>query len=338
MMSAVGDAVHVFPLVNAIKRTSPDTRITWILQPAPAELVRGHPAVDEIIVFERPLGFGAYFDLRRKLAGKRFGMVINLQVYLKAGIVTTLVDADIKLGFDRTRARDINWIFTNVKIPRKPMQHVQDQYFEFLDWLGIDPHPIEWKVGPWGDEIVWQREFVAMVGRQYVSIVVATSKAEKDWIPERWARVVDLLYENYGLSSVLVGGRSNREIRAAEIITKQSVHKPVVALGSGIRRLVSILDGSELIISPDTGPLHIAVGLDKPVISLIGYTNPLRTGPYRKFQDLIVDAYGDPGELYPITMEVHPHRMHLIRVEDVMGRVARWDRAYRQRRVSAAQR
>src|SRR5689334_6505485 len=104
MMSAVGDAVHVLPVINAIKRKDPGAHITWILQPGPATLVRGHPAVDEILLFERGRGWRAFADIRRALATRRFDLVINLQVYLKAGIVTAFSKAPVKLGFDRARA------------------------------------------------------------------------------------------------------------------------------------------------------------------------------------------------------------------------------------------
>jgi ADP-heptose:LPS heptosyltransferase len=83
-----------------------------------------------------------------------------------------------------------------------------------------------------------------------------------------------------------------------------------------------------LVLSPDTGPLHMAVALDRPVLSLLGYTNPKRTGPYRKFHDLIIDAYGDAGETYPISMENRQDRMGRIAVRDVLDRVERWRIAY----------
>src|SRR5215831_18816187 len=84
MMSAVGDAVHVLPVINAIKRHSPATHITWVLQPGPATLVRGHRSVDDIIIFDRSKGFAAFTEIRRELATRQFDVVINLQVYFKA--------------------------------------------------------------------------------------------------------------------------------------------------------------------------------------------------------------------------------------------------------------
>ena len=334
MMSAVGDAVHVLPVVNALKRANPSCRISWILQPGPAALVANHPAVDEIIIFDRSLGFGGFLDLRRKLARRRWDLLLNLQVYLKAGIVTLLVEAERKLGFDRSRARDLNWIFTNLKIPRRPVQHVQDQYFEFLEALGVSPEPVQWNLGPTEEERVWQGDFVRRVDGEYAALVVATSKAEKDWFPDRWAQTIDHLWNEYGVKSVLVGGTTKREIEAREAIMALSRHKPFDALGSGLRNLVSIADGSTLVISPDTGPLHIAVALDKPVISLLGYTNPKRTGPYNKFRDLMIDAYGEPGEDYPPSMENRPGRMQRISVEDVTRKIAIWNAKYRQKAIA----
>jgi heptosyltransferase I len=331
MMSAVGDAVHVLPVVTALKRFDPHTHITWVLQPGPATLVRGHPDVDDIVIFDRAKGLAAFADVRRELASRRFDVVINLQVYFKAGLITRFTNAPVKLGFDRARARDFNWAFTTHKIPPHAVgQHVQDQYFEFLTALGVPYEPVTWNLGPWPDERAWQQEFFAPIERPVASIVVATSKAQKDWIPERWAEVCDALEERYGLQPVLVGGRSPREVHAEEVIFSRAKHRPVSALGSGLRKLVSILDGSALVLSPDTGPLHMAVALDRPVVSLIGYSNPKRVGPYRKFRDLMIDAYGEPGEDYPISMENRHDRLPRITVDDVLAKVALWNEKYRR--------
>ncbi len=328
MMSAVGDAVHTLPVINAIKRHNPQSHITWILQPGPATLVRGHPNVDDIILFDRSKGLRGFLDIRAELAKRQFDLVINLQVYFKAGIITTFTQSPIKLGFDKARARDGNWLFTNEKIPARPIQHVQDQYFEFLEYLKIPHEPIEWNLGPWENEVPWQTEWRSKFDRPIASIVVATSKPQKDWAPERWAEVCDALYHDFGLQPVLVGGQSEREVLAERIIRERAKVPPVSALGSGLRKLVSILDASALVLAPDTGPLHMSIALDKPTISLMGYTNPKRTGPYCKFHDLLVDAYADGDDDYKPTMENKLDRMPNITVTDVLDRVQVWKERY----------
>jgi heptosyltransferase I len=329
MMSAVGDAVHVLPVINAIKRQHASSRITWVLQPAPASLVRGHPAVDDIVTFDRTRGWRAFADVRGELSRRRFDLLLDLQVYFKAGIITALSGAPVRLGFDRARARDLNWLFTNRRIPARPVQHVQDQYFEFLSELGIPADPVTWNLGPWPGELDWQREWVSHVERPFAVIVVGSSKRAKDWIPERWAAVCDLLETNYGIQPVLVGGPSEREADAAARISATARRPPISALGSGLRRLVSILDASSLVLALDTGPVHMAVALDRPVISLIGYSDPRRTGPYRQFHDLIIDAYHDAGENAPVSMETRLDRMQKIQVADVASRLELWNERYR---------
>jgi heptosyltransferase I len=329
LMSAVGDVVHALPIVTALKRHAPTSHLTWILQPGPATLVRGHPAVDDIVLFDRKGGAGAFRDIRRDLAARPFDLVIALQVYFKAGVITNFTQAPVKLGFDRARARDANWLFTTHRIAPHAPQHVADQYVEFLDWLGIPALPREWGLGPWEHERAWQREFFSRIARPTAAIVVGTSKAAKDWMPERWAAVCDALYEDFGLQPVLVGGRSPREEHAERVILESASVPVVSALGSGLRNLVGILDGSALALSPDTGPLHMSVALDRPVVSLIGYTNPKRVGPHGRFADLMIDAYGDPGEDYPLSAEYRTQRMERISVRDVLSKVAHWDATYR---------
>lgn len=335
MMSAVGDAVHVMPLIHALKRHAPAVHITWVLQPGPATLVRGHPLVDEIVLFDRSKGWQAFVDVRRALASRRFDLTIALQVYFKAGVITGFTNAPVKLGFDRARARDANWLFTTHRIAPHQGQHVQDQYFEFLDALRVPHAAPEWTLGPWDDaERDWQRTFVSGFDRPIAPLVVATSKAAKDWMPERWAEVCHVLWNDFGLQPVLVGGRSPRELAAEAVIMREApmAHS---ALGSGLRKLAGILDGAAVALSPDTGPLHLAVALRTPVISLLGYTNPKRVGPYDWSRDLMIDAYGDPGEDYPLDMRYREHRMERITVPDVRAMLERWRERYATDRLAS---
>jgi heptosyltransferase I len=333
MMSAIGDAVHVLPVLTALKRHDPTSRITWILQPGPASLVKGHPDLDEILIFEHKRGWRGMRDLRGALAKREFDLVIDLQVYIKAGLVTSFTRAPVKLGFDRARARDMNWLFTNSRIPPHASQHVQDQYLEFLDFLGVPARPLEWKLGPWARELEVRSRVVGALPRPFAMLVIGATHPEKEWIPERWAEVANALRSDFGLEPVLAGGRSARELETARLIeaTGARTHS---TLGVPLRDLVTSLDASELVISLDTAPLHMSVALERPVISLMGYNNPKRVGPYGRYHDLIVDAYGDPGEDYPITYAHRLGRMPRISVRDVLDRVQRWSSVYRDRAAS----
>jgi heptosyltransferase I len=326
MMSAIGDSVHVLPVVTALKRYHPRARITWILQPAPASLVRGHPDVDEIIEFHKARGWRAFLEVRRQLQ-REFDLVLALQVYFKAGVVTAMTNAPVKLGFDRARARDLNWLVTTHRIPAHAPQHVLDQYFEFLDALGVPHDPVEWRLGPWDHERGRQSAFVATLDRPAAAIAFSVTDREREWVPERWGAVCDALYHDFGLQPILVGGNTPRERQLAEHIRAAARVDLVSTLGAPLRDLVGILDASALVVAVNSAPLHMAVAVNRPVVSLLGHWNPKRTGPYR-FRDLMVDGYGRPGEEYAASYEKRPGTMSRISVDQVLAAIGRWASAY----------
>jgi heptosyltransferase I len=328
MLSTAGGAVWTLPVLNAIKRAHPRATISWIAQPGTAALIEEHPAVDEIIPFNRDRGVIGYLELRKRLAIQPFDTVLVLQSYLKTGVVAGMTRAAVKIGVDRARARDFGWVFTNRELPTQPIRHMQDQFLEFLQPLGISPEPLEYRLRPSESERAWQQELFKPFERPAVPLVIGTTKPEKDWPPERWAALADALWYDFGLEPVLVGGRSERELAAERVVNSIAKRTPRSALGSGLRRLLAILDASALAISPDTGPIHMAVAIERPVIGLYGYTNPKRTGPYRRYQDLLVDAFGDPGESYDASAPNRAGRMSRIAVRDVLERVERWRASY----------
>jgi heptosyltransferase I len=325
MLSALGDAVHVLPVVNALKRKWPGARITWIIQPVPYQLVQGHAAVDEFILFQRRRGvrgIRAFGDIRRALKGRHFDLLLNLQVYMKAGLITAFANADVKLGFDRRRARDLNWLFTTHRIAPHPPQHVQEQYFEFLDHLGVEARPAEWRIEFTEEEAAAQAVFLAQFDRPLCSVVVGTSKPAKNWSAEGYAQTLESLESDFGYQCLIVGGPSAAEREMADAIVARTRAKPVIALADGVRRLAWTLAASRLVISPDTGPLHLARALDVPVVGLYGYTNPRRYGPYARYGDLLVDGYAlYPGEPYAPSMEYRSDGMSRVHVADVLDRV-----------------
>jgi heptosyltransferase I len=325
MLSAIGDAVHVLPVVNALKRHRPGLEITWIIQPVPHLLVAGHPAVDRFIPFERRSGVELAAELWstvRRLRRERFDLVLGLQVYLKAGILLAATRSPVKLGFDRTRARDMQWLFSTHRIPARKPQHVQDQYFEFLDYLEVPHDPVEWKLGLSDAEREAQQTFIQSLDRPACAIVVGTSKPEKNWSVERYAELLEVIEGDLGLRPVLVGGPSHYEQERAARIMQQTRAHPRNELCGDLRRLVYLRAGSALVVSPDTGPLHIARALDVPVVGLYGYTNPKRTGPYRKFTDLVVDGYSRyAGEDYPLNAEYRRHGMSRVTVDAVVTKL-----------------
>lgn len=319
LLSAIGDVVHGMPVATSLRRAWPDARIHWVIQPVGHALVEPHPAVDEFFLFDRGSGLKGFADFRRRMAGRGFDLALALQVYMKAGLLTGMLPAARKLGFDRTRARDLNWLFTTEHIPAHEPQHVQEQYFEFLTHLGV-PVVREWEFGFTEKELAARDRFFEPLDRPTLAVVLRTTRPGKNWPLDRYARVLEIAEFDLGLQPVLIGSRAPAEASAAEELMRLTRARPVNALENDLRRLAWILDGADFALSPDTGPLHVSVALGTPTVSLFGYTDPKRVGPYRRFQDLVIDRYTREGEDTP-SMEFRPGNMERITVDDVAARL-----------------
>ena len=301
LLSAIGDVVHALPLVTSLKAAAPGLSIEWVTQPVPGEIAGRHPGVDRLWTLDRARGWRGFRELRRDLGGRRFDLVLDLQVYAKASLVTRMLDSPRKIGFDRARARELNWLVTNERIAAGPPRHTLEQYLEFADHLGI-PRRYEWPLPIGTRERADQSAFFARRGAPVAALVVGTSRGAKEWPAERWARLAESLQSEMGYEVCIVGSDSPSErARAAEIVDLSRV--PILdERRNDLRRLLWLLDGAALAISPDTGPYHLAVALGVPAVGLYGLTDPARVGPGRRFPELVVDAFHDPGESW------HPPR------------------------------
>lgn len=325
LLTGLGDVVHGLPIVNAIKRAYPHAHVTWVVEPMPSGILRPHPAVDEVIVFHKKAGLSGVRRLRRDLSGRRFDITLNFNIYFKSIFPTLFSRAPRRIGFDRARGRDGVWLSANEHLRPGPRRHTQDMFLEFLDVLGIEAQPMQWLIPLTESEKLEQDAFFSTLrDRPVIGIVSASANEKKDWPPERYPALVDALISDFNAHVVLLGGPGEREQRIARRIMEAAQHQPVWALGDSVRRLTWLIDGCQLIIAPDTGPVHIARALEVPVIGLYGHTNPWRVGPYRKYQELWIDRYNEVRDEPDASRADPKHgRMELITVADVLEKVQR---------------
>jgi len=318
-LGAIGDVIHAIPVVWSLRRAWPDCEITWAIQPGPQGLVGPLDPVDEFVLFDRRRGARGALEFRRAVAGRSYDLVVDLHPCFKGALATRLLDAPVRLGYDRRRARDLSWLATNRRIPARPPAHVQDEYFEFLECLGVPVHT-EWDLCFSEEERVEQRRWLAGRERPVLAVVTRSSRREKDWTLERHARVLDAAAADFGYETVLVGGGSAGAAADARRLRELCSVPPRVELRDDLRRLAWLLDASAAVIAPDTGPLHLAVALGTPTIGLYGATDPARVGPYRRFADLLVDRYTRPDGS-PVSRSERRANMRKIREEDVIEKL-----------------
>lgn len=325
LLTGLGDVVNGLVLANALKDDDPTRRITWVVEPMPAPILAGHPSIDRIVVYRKKEGVRGIRRLARDLAeGPRPDVTLNLNVYFKSVWPTLLARAPRRLGFDRARSFDGVWLAANRRLPPRPRAHPVDMFLEFAAELGIAVPRPEWRIALSDEERAAQAAFFGESGRPVATLVAASANAKKDWPAERWAAVADALAHDFGFRVVLAGGPGEREQRIAREVMEVASVAPRWALGDSVRRLAWIVGGSDLVLAPDTGPVHVARAFGVPVIGLYGHTNPWRVGPWRAFEELWIDRYTDPGELPdPANFTPKLGRMETITVNDVLERVER---------------
>ncbi|HUQ48730.1 MAG TPA: glycosyltransferase family 9 protein [Gemmatimonadaceae bacterium] len=297
LLSGLGDVVHGLPVVNGIKAADPTVRITWVVEPMPASILANHESIDRIVVFRRRDGLSGIRDLQRDLkALPKPDVSLNLNVYAKSIWPTVINRSPRRLGFGSDRSFEGVHLASNEHLPTRPWAHTADMFLEFAEQLGVTVKRPEWNIRFTENESKAQSDYFAQFGgRPVATIIPASATMKKDWLPERFAEVADALDSDFGFQVVIAGGPGSREGAIAEEIASLSRAKIFLAMGDSVRRLASIVAGSNLVIAPDTGPVHIARAFDVPVVGIYGHTNPWRVGPWRKFSDLWIDHYTPVG-------------------------------------------
>jgi heptosyltransferase I len=330
-LSAIGDITHVLPTLRTLQHHWPETAITWIIGKTEASLVNDIAGV-EFVIFDKTGGLKAHREIRRALRNRRFDLLLHMQVSLRASLCSLAVRAPIRLGFDRARAKNKQWLFTNARIAAIPRQHVLDGFMEFPKALGIDHTILRWDL-PIPEAA---REFAHRQlpdDTSFLAINPCTSnriRNFRNWGIDSYAAIIDHAAARHGLRTVLTGGPTPEEEEYAVRICAAS-RVPVLNLvgNTTLKQLAAVLARAKVVIAPDTGPAHIASAVGTPIIGLYATSNPERTGPYL-CRDITVNRYPDAvrAEFNRAQDEVPwgkrvrtPDAMNLITVNEVRQRL-----------------
>jgi heptosyltransferase I len=315
-------------MVRALQRAWPGCRITWIIGRVEAKLLSLLPEVEFLSVDKRRAA-AEFARLRRELRARRFDVLLHMQVSLRASLVSTLVRAPIRVGFDRARARELQWLFTNRRIAARCREHVLDSFWGFTEALGIPDRRLEWNL-PLPPEALEYAAQIVPDARPTLLISPCSSHPLRNWRAEYYAQVADHAVSRWGMRVVLCGGSSDLERGMGERILAHASQHPVNQIGRDtLPQMLALLAASTVLLTPDSGPAHMAAMVDTPVIGLYAATNPARSGPYLSRQ-WCVDRFADaartfmgrePGAL-PWGVKIEkPGVMDLIRPEEVIQRL-----------------
>jgi heptosyltransferase I len=327
-LSALGDATHVVPIIRTIQHAWPATRITWIIGRPESRLLSLLPGVEFITIDKRSLRSGAR-TLRSALRGRRFDVLLHMQLALRASLFSMLIPATLRLGVDRVRARELQWLFTNRRIAPRSDEHVLDSFFGFTDALGIAERRLEWNVPIPTEAQQWARQQIPD-GQPALIVSACSSHRARNWSVDRYAAVIGHAVRRHGLAVLLCGGPNDYERGVAAAI-ERAAGVPVRNLvgADTLPQLLALISRARALLAPDSGPAHMATMVKTPVIGLYAATRIARSGPYLSRQ-WCVDRYaeaalrfrGRPANELAWTEKIEePGVMELIEVDAVCERL-----------------
>lgn len=342
-LSALGDVTHVLPLVRTLRAAWPEVALTWVIGRGEQKLLDGLPGVT-FLVYDKKTGLAGMRALRRALAGRRFDALLQMQVAARANLLSAFLPARRRIGYDRARSKDLHGLFINERIPDRPGIHVLDALGSFCEPLGLRQTEVIWDLPVPEDAHAWARAQWPDDGVPTLAISPCSSHALRNWRAERYAAVADHARDQ-GWRVALLGGRSALERDTADAILA-AMRPPAQAGGAGavldlvgkdtLKQLPALLARADLLMTPDSGPMHIANAMGTKVLGLHAASNPRRSGPYSDVR-FCVDRYdaaarkyrGRPAaELKWGTKIEHDGVMDLVTVEDGIAAFERF-RAFR---------
>jgi lipopolysaccharide heptosyltransferase I len=285
--SSLGDVVHSLPFLNALRDGFPKAEIHWIIAKGLEELLDGHPMINKLWIINKDdwkrikSARTTIKELRflfKSLKAEKYDIVIDLQGLLRSGILAKAAGAPVRIGFKE--AREGSRIFYTHTVKAGKDVHAVDRYLEIAKFLGCNISDIKF---PFPLSFNSQLTTLNLQLPERYAVIVSGARWEtKRWYPERFGELASML----PVKSVIVGGESDVDI--ADIVVKNSGGKAISVAGkTTLKELIEIIRNARIVVTNDSGPMHIAAALNVPVFAIFGPTNPLRTGPYGKLHVII---------------------------------------------------
>ena len=295
-LSALGDVTHVVPLVRTLQRHWPQARLHWVIDKGGFKLLEGLEGVT-FHTYDKKTGLAGMRALRAELPAEGFDALLQMQVALRANLLSAFIRARRRIGYDRRRSKDLHGLVINERIPDRPGIHVLDAIGSFCEPLGLKQTGVTWDLPVPADAHVWARAQWPTDAMRTLVISPCSSHERRNWYADRYAAVADHAAAQ-GWRIVLCGGRSDLERRTADAIIGAMRAPALDLVGKDtLKQLPALLARADLVMTPDSGPMHIANAMGTAVLGLHAASNPLRSGPYSSVR-YCVDRYDDAARRF----------------------------------------
>ncbi len=279
--SAFGDIVQSLPVLSTLRARFPHARLAWVVKRQWAELLEGHPDLDELIAFDTQSGFAAWRSFLRDLRLRRFDLVLDLQGLFRTGLMTWATRAPVRVGLET--AREGANLACNCVLPgtskRVPAHARYRRVAEAID-PGLSV--FEPRLPLRDEHVEWARSLLRPLASPRVALHIGAAWPTKRWPVRKFAAIAMLAVQHFNASLVLVGGPGDslggRTLEG--LLDETSRSRAVNLIGqSNLAQLMAVLADVDLMISNDSGPMHLAAALNTPTVGIFTCTDPDRSGP-----------------------------------------------------------
>ncbi|MEO6138911.1 MAG: glycosyltransferase family 9 protein [Luteimonas sp.] len=295
-LSALGDVTHVVPLVQTLLRAWPDVQLTWIIGKGEHRLLEGLDGV-RFVEYDKGSGLPGMLAVRSQLRGDHFDALLQMQVAARANLLSTVISTPRRVGYDHALSKDLHGLFVNERIPARTGQHVLDAIGSFCEPLGLRQTGVAWDLPVPTAAREWASEQWPDDGIPTLMISPCSSHVVRNWRADRYAAVADHAASR-GWRIVLCGGRSLLERGMTDAILAVMRATALDLVGKDtLKQLPALLERASLLMTPDSGPMHIANAMGTKVLGLHAASNPERSGPYSD-RRYCVDRYDDAARRF----------------------------------------
>ncbi|MBN2456622.1 MAG: glycosyltransferase family 9 protein [Sedimentisphaerales bacterium] len=303
--SSLGDIVSALPALSALRKSCPDARISWLIRPEFAGLLKNHPFLTQIILFDRkllakawynPRAFRALLSLISELRQNQFDAVIDLQGLFRTAVLAWL--SKCKNRFGTADAREFAHLFYTKKIPKdENCVHIIDYQLKVVEAAGSNTKNVGFVLPIVPTESDSLNRLLAdhnITSNSYAVLIPGSAHKSKCWPLENFAILAARIYSQFGLSIVATGTKTeNLLVEKINNLTDT----PIVNFAglTTLEELVVLLKNAKVVVSNDTGPGHIAAALGTPLVMIFGCSNPARLAPCKRFDCVVAKDPFDRG-------------------------------------------
>lgn len=302
-LSAIGDCINAYATILNLKKSFPNAHITWIIGETEANLFKDCPDV-ELITYNKKKGIKELLRVRKLLKNRKFDVLLDMHTGIKASIISLFVNAKEKYGFDKQRSSDCQFLFVNKQVKSPDSPHTLDGFLAFTQAIGAKNLKPSWDFHLSKEELSFAEK--SILTTKNLIITPCTSKSYKNWTIHGYIELAKYAITK-GFTVYLCGGKSNIEQETAKEILKDFPNNPNIInlIGkTSLREMLAVISKATIVLSPDSGPVHMANALNIPVIGLYAHHNPKRVGPYN-FLNYVVSVYDECVKLE------HPNQTQL---------------------------